>query len=96
MIRNCPQYQEDSVRADHIYGPVRTLLQEGMKRRRNPYKRVPRVTLTINILLHHKNIELYFNFFMNVMMFLHTKLSKIIFLKAENCTSKSAYNIINS
>ena len=61
-IHNCPLNPKDSVRSDYIYGPSRTIFQGGMKRRRNQSKRVPRVSLSTYILLHHKNIELYFNF----------------------------------
>ena len=59
MINNCPLNPEDSVRADHIYGPARTLLQGGMKRRRNPSKKEPIIPLSIDISLHHKNIKKY-------------------------------------
>ena len=36
MIRNWPLNTEDYVRANHIYGTARPLLQGGMKLRRNP------------------------------------------------------------
>ena len=95
MIFNCPLNPEDSVRDNHVYVPVIPLLQRGTKRRRNPAKRAPRVPLPTDILLRHKKIELYFYFlYMNGMPFLHTKSSNITFLTAENCTSKSADNII--
>ena len=62
MIHNFPINTEDSIRADHIYGPTIPLLQGVMKHHRNPDKRVPRVPLPTNILMHHKNIKLYFDF----------------------------------
>ena len=39
MICNLPLNPEESVRADHIYGPARLLPQGGMKRRRKPSKK---------------------------------------------------------
>ena len=63
MIRNCLLNTEYSVRADHIYGLVRPILQGVMKHRINPDKRVKRVLPPTYILLHHKNIELYFDVF---------------------------------
>ena len=62
MICNCPINTEHSARSDHIYGPSRPLLQGGVKRRRNPVNRVPRVPMPTEIYLHHKNIKLYFNY----------------------------------
>ena len=54
---------EDSVISDHIYGPDRPLLQGGMKRRRNKDQKFLRIYLPTDILLHHKNIKIYFDFF---------------------------------
>ena len=96
MIRNFPLNPEDSVRANHIYGPFRLLLQGGMNRLGNLSKRAPRVTLPTDISLHHKYIELYLFFpCMNRIPFLHTKVYKITFLPAENYISNSADKIIN-
>ena len=95
MISNFPLNPEDSIRSDHIYGLDRPLLQVGMKCCIKPTRRVPRVTLLTDILLHHKNIKLYSDYFnMNVIPFLHTKSPKINFLTAENCTSNIMENII--
>ena len=63
MILNFLINLEDYVRSNHIYGPAIPLLQEGIKRHRNPAKRVPRVPLPTDILLHHKSIEIYFDFY---------------------------------
>ena len=62
MICNCPLNPEYFFRADHIYGSAIPLLQGGMKHLRKPSKRVPRVRLPTDISLHHKNIQLYFDF----------------------------------
>ena len=95
MIRNCPINPEYSVKADHIYGPNIPFIQEGMKQRINISKSLPRVTLLTDILLHHKNIEPYFDFFnMNGIPFLHTKSYKINLLTAEIFTSNSVDNTI--
>ena len=94
MIYNCLINPEVSFRSNHIYVPARTLLQGGIKICRNPDEKLPKVLLSTDISLHHKNIELYFNFYMNRMPFLHTNLSKINFLTAEICISKSTDKII--
>ena len=59
MIRNCLINTEDYVRADHVYVLSRQLFQGGIKRQRNTSKRIPRVLFSTNILLYHKNTELY-------------------------------------
>ena len=85
MIRNCPLNAEDTVRANHIYGPARPLLQVGMKFHRNPSRNVPRIPLPTDISLHHRNIKLYIYFYMNITPFLNTKSSNINFLTEDNC-----------
>ena len=95
MIHTYLLNPEDSVKADHIYGPYRPLLQGGTKCCRNTDKKVPIILLPTDISLHHKNIELYFDFLnMNGITFLHTKSSYTAFLTAEKYTSKRTYNII--
>ena len=95
MIRNCPLNTKDFVRVDRIYRPAKPLLQGGIKRRRKSAKRVPRFPLSTDILLRHKNIEIYFNFFnMNRIPFLHINSYKIPFITELNCTSESAEKII--
>ena len=51
------------------------------------------VSLPTYILMHHNNIEIYFQY-MNRIAFLHTKFFKITFLTAENCISKITDKII--
>ena len=60
MIRNFPLNTEDSVIAYRIYRTAGPLLQGGIKRFRNPYEKVPIISLKTDISLHHKNIKLYF------------------------------------
>ena len=59
MIRNYLLNTEHSVRANHIYGLDRPILQGGTKHIRKPAEMLPRVTLPTYIFLHHKNIKLY-------------------------------------
>ena len=87
MIHNYSITTKYSVRADHIYGTARPLLQGGIKHHSNTAIKVPIVTLTEYISLHHKYIELYIYFYINIMPFLNTKLFSITFLAAENFSS---------
>ena len=74
MINNFPLTTKDSVRADHIYGPARPLLQGGMKCHRNPYVKVSIIPIPEDISLHHKYIELYiYLFYINGIPFLNKK-----------------------
>ena len=57
-------------------------------------EKVPIILLPTDILLHHKNIGLYFDFYMNRMPLLHTKSYNITFLESEHCISTSADKII--
>ena len=63
MIHNFLLNTEDYVGANHIYEPSKPLLRGGMKLRINPDERVLRVLLSTDILLHQKDIEIYFDFF---------------------------------
>ena len=94
MICNCPLNPEYPFIANHIYGPARPLLQGGMKRRRNPVDRVPRVPLWTDISLHHNNIKVYFVFLYEKIPFLHTNSSKVTFFAAEIFISKIVDTII--
>ena len=94
MIHNCLTNPEDSVRAHHLYVTAIPLLQGFMKCHRNPAETFPRILLPTDIFLHHKNIELYFDFYLTGMPFLHTKSSNITFLTAEHFISNNAENII--
>ena len=61
----------------------------------NSTERLPRVSLSTDIVLHHENIELYFDFlYMNIITFLNKNSSRITFHRPEKFTSKSADNII--
>ena len=92
-MRNFPLTTENSVRADHIYGIAIPLIQGGMKCYRDPAVKVPKNTLTADISLHHKDIELCMDFYINGMPFLH-KNSNTNFLTEENFSSRSADKII--
>ena len=94
MIRNFPLSPEDSVRDDFIYELAKPLLQYGIKRHRKPTIKVPIILLTIDISLHHKNIELYRDFYMNRIPLLHTKSSKTTLLISEKFISRSTYKTI--
>ena len=59
MIQKCPLNTENSVIADQKYGPARRLIQGGMKWNRNSAKKLPIISMWIDISLHHKTIELY-------------------------------------
>ena len=70
-MRNFPLTTENSVRADHIYGIAIPLIQGGMKCYRDPAVKVPKNPLPADISLHHKDIELCMDFYINGMPFLH-------------------------
>ena len=92
MIQNCPLNLEVSVKSNHIYGPAIPLLQGGMKRQINPDKKVTRVPLPTDILLHRNNIELYFECFIQMKCLSSIKShprslssqQKIVFQSADN------------
>ena len=94
MIRNFLLNPEDYVRSDHIYGPDRPLIQGGMKLYRNPVNIVPKVSLPKNISLHHNNIELYLNFYMYIIPFLHKESSKITILTGRGSAQDVPFGII--
>ena len=91
---NFPLTTEDSVRADHIYGIAIPLIQGGMKCYRDPAVKVPKNPLPADISLHHKDIELCIDFYINGMPFLHKQLPNTTFLASENYSSRSADKII--
>ena len=74
--------------------PDRPLLQEGMQSYINQAEKVPIIPLPTDISLHHKNIKLYFDFYMNIITFLYKKSYKITLLTAETFISKSVDTII--
>ena len=74
MIHTYLLNPEDSVKADHIYGPYRPLLQGGTKCCRNTDKKVPIILLPTDISLHHKNIELYFDFLTELLSYIQSHL----------------------
>ena len=66
-----------------------------MKRHRNTNVKVPILHLPEDILLNHKDIEIYIDFFyINRMPFLYKNSSNITFLTAQIISSRSAYRII--
>ena len=54
---------EDWVRSEHICGLARPLVQGSIKRHRNSSEKSQIITKPTNIWLHHKNMELYFDFY---------------------------------
>ena len=95
MIPNCALNPKYPVIPDRIYRPDIPLLHGGMKGCRNPSKKVPIITLWIDILIHYNNIKLYMSFFYkNVISFLYTKPSKITFFTAEMFISRTRHEII--
>ena len=67
---------------------------QGLGQPRIKSKKIP---LPLPISKHHKNIELYIDFFfINGYTFLHTKSRKVNLLTADICTSRSKSQIINT
>ena len=93
-MRNFPLTTKDSVISDHIYALAIPLLQGGMKCYRDPAVKVPKNPLPADISLHHKDIELCIDFYINEMPFLHKQFPNTTFLTEENYSSRSADNII--
>ena len=96
LLNNCNVTVDDINRADIIYGPAKPTL-EGKMTRLHPSKcKVKRVPLPLPISIHHKEVELYIDFFyVNGYPFFITKSSKVNFITAEYCTSRFKQQIIN-
>ena len=96
-IRNSPVTLDDINRAEVIYGPAKPLLEGKMVRRRPPKHRIERVPLPLAISTHHKELQLYIDFFyVNGYPFLASKTSKINFITATPMKSRSTNTIIDA
>jgi hypothetical protein len=95
--KNSPITVDDINRAELIFGTPTPLLQGKMTRVRPTKNKIEKIPLPLPIAKHHKDIELYIDFFfINGHPFLHTKSSKVNFLTADICTSRSKAQIINT
>jgi hypothetical protein len=65
-IQNSPVTIDDINRAEIIYGPAKPLLEEKMIRKQPPKHRIERVPLPLAISTHHKEVQLYIDFFMSM------------------------------
>ena len=66
-----------------------------MKHHRNPYIKVPIISLPADISIHHKDIKIRIDlFYINRLHFLHTKSFNITFLTEEISISRSTDKII--
>jgi hypothetical protein len=97
FIRNCNITVDDINRAEIIYGPATPLLFGKMTRPTPLSHRFEKVPLPLPIATHHKNLQLYVDFFfVNGYPFLTTKSGKINFITATPVTSRSITNIKNA
>jgi hypothetical protein len=96
-IRNSPVTLDDINRADIIYGPAKPLLAGKMVRTQPKGHQIERVPLPLVISTHHKELQLYFDFFyVNGYLFLATKTSKVNFITATPMKSRSTNAIIEA
>ena len=85
LINNSGITGDDINRAQIIYGPPIPILKGKMKRIKPESKNITRIPLPPPVLKHHRNLQLYIDFFfVNKMPFLHTKSSKINFLTVQS------------
>jgi hypothetical protein len=95
LIINSGITGDDINRAQLIYGPPIPILKGKMKRIKPENKNITRMPLPPPVLQHHRNLQLYIDFFfVNKMPFLHTKSSKINFLTVQSGPNRTKGTII--
>jgi hypothetical protein len=86
---------DDINRAELLYGTATPLLQGKMTRVHPPQVKIKRIPLPLPIATHHKDLQLYIDFFfVNGIPFLHTKSGKVNFITTQAVTSRSTAKII--
>jgi hypothetical protein len=95
LLLNCNITIDDINRAELIYGPPTPILQGKMTRQKPQSVKIERIPLPLPISKHHKNLQLYVDFFfVNGYPFLATKSAKVNFITAQPVTSRSTAQII--
>ena len=94
LITNCTVTVDDITRSEHIYGPPEPLLKGKMTRAAPPQVKIEKIPIPAPILEFHKNVTLLVDiFYVNGLMFLHTKSEKLNFLTVELIDTKDTDNI---
>ena len=97
LLTNTEIAIDDVIRADHIFGPPKPLLQGQMTRLKLITNKIEKIPLTTKIAQQHTTISISVNFFwVNGLAFLTSKSKKINFVTAKYQKSRSAKFIINT
>ena len=97
FIRSSPVTLDAIKRVELIYGPSKPLLEWKMVRKQPPGHKIESVPLPLEISNHHKELQLYIEFFyVNIYPFLATKTGKVNFITATPMKSRSTNTIIGS